>query len=261
MYTKEQLKEQIQAMGILPSDTVLMHSSMKKIGAVEDGPDGVIDAFCEYLSEGMYMVPTHTWAVVGRTQPIYDVNTTVPNIGLIPRTAAFRKDGIRSLHPTHSIWAHGEGAVEFVKGEELVESPGAIGGAWGRLAEVGAKILLVGVGNNRNTFIHAVDEAAEYPDRISKDPYDVTVQDYEGKEYTHPFHGHSCSRSNDVSRQFVNFEKALIELGAETFGQLGHAEVRIVDAAKCMEIIKKIFKNGDRDVSIRYMEIPDAWYR
>lgn len=261
MYTKEQLMEQIRAMGIQKNDTVLIHTSMKAIGAVENGPDGVIDAFCEYLNDGLFIVPTHTWAVVGKTQPVYDVNKTVPNIGLIPRTAAFRKDGIRSLHPTHSVWAHGAGAEEYVKGEERITSPGAVGGAWERLAQVGAKILLIGVGNNRNTFIHAVDEWADIPDRLSKEPYDVTIIDYEGKEITRPCIGHSCSRSSDVSRQFVNFEKAFVELGAETFGKLGHAEVRIIDAVKCRDIVAKIYANSDRDSCIRYMEIPDCWYR
>jgi len=105
MYTKREIKQQLRQMGILPTDTVLIHTSMKAIGQVEGGPNGLLDAFCEYLSEGLFLVPTHTWDDVTEENPYCDVRTDVPNIGLIPRTAAKRRDGVRSLHPTHSMWA------------------------------------------------------------------------------------------------------------------------------------------------------------
>lgn len=40
MFTKEELKEQIRAMGITPEDTVLVHSSLRSVGPVENGADG-----------------------------------------------------------------------------------------------------------------------------------------------------------------------------------------------------------------------------
>ena len=124
MFTIEQLKEQIRAMGIEKDDTVLIHTSMRAVGPVEKGANGVIDAFCQVLSEGLFLVPTHTWAVVNRANPVYDVRSTVPNIGALPSVAAFRPDGIRSLHPTHSIWGHGADAEEYLRGEETdIEQP------------------------------------------------------------------------------------------------------------------------------------------
>ena len=90
MYTKEELKNQLKQMGILPTDTVMIHTSMKAIGQVEGGPDGVLDAFCEYLQDGLFLVPTHTWLEVTPDHPVFDVRSAVPNIGIIPRTAAFR---------------------------------------------------------------------------------------------------------------------------------------------------------------------------
>ena len=105
MFTKEDLKLQLREMGIQPADTVLIHTSLKAVGEVEGGADVFIDAFCEYLSEGLLVVPTHTWASVYDEKPEYDVRTTVPCIGVVPKIAAFRKDGIRSLHPTHCLCA------------------------------------------------------------------------------------------------------------------------------------------------------------
>ena len=122
MFTKDELKLQIQAMGVKPTDTVIIHTSLKKIGEVEGGADTVIDAFKECLPEGLFLVPTHTWDLVCPEMPIYDVKKTKPVIGALPTVAAFRKDGIRSLHPTHSVWATGKGAAEFIAGEEKAET-------------------------------------------------------------------------------------------------------------------------------------------
>ena len=261
MFSKEVLKEQIKAMGILPTDTVLIHTSMRAVGEVEGGADGVIDAFQEYLQDGLFLVPTHTWANVNRNSPTYDVRSAIPCIGTLPRVAAFRRDGIRSLHPTHSIWATGKNAADFIQNEEDAGTPGASGFAWDRLAEVNAKILLLGVGLDKNTFIHAVEEAADVPDRLEQESWDVTIFDWEGRELHRPFASHRCSRSNDVSRQYVNFEKPLGELGAMKFGKLGNATVRIVDAKRCKDVIMKICSRATEDLCVEFMDIPEEWYR
>ena len=53
MFTKAELKEQLRQMGVKSSDTVLIHTSLHAMGPVEGGADGVIDAFCEYLQDGL----------------------------------------------------------------------------------------------------------------------------------------------------------------------------------------------------------------
>ena len=250
----------MKEMGLCPNDTVTVHTSLRAVGPVEGGADTVIDAFCEYLSEGLFLVPTHTWASVGRSNPVYDVRTTPACIGALPRTAAFRKDGYRSLHPTHSLWGHGKNAQEYLRVEELCLTPCPPGSAYGRLAEVGAKILLIGVGNDKNTFIHAVEEMADIPNRFTPEPLDLTVIDHGGASHAVTMHKHSCTETPDVSRYFVNFEEALIACGAQTVGRLGDAEVRIVDAARCRDVILRILSRADRDLCTSYLEIPKEFY-
>ena len=257
MFTKEELKRQMAAMGLKSTDTILIHTSFKAVGDVENGPDGFLDAFCEYLSDGLFLVPTHTWSNVTREQPVYRVDQTIPCIGLIPRTAAFRKDGIRSLHPTHSIWAHGKNAAEFVAGEELAETPAPVGFCWSRLADLGAKILLIGVDNHNNTFIHSIDERAGLDDRLADTPWDVTVIDWDGNRITHPFRNHGRTGSDN----FVNFETPLVALGAQTFGRLGNAAVRIVDAKRCQDVILKICSRTSEHLCLTRREIPEALWK
>ena len=260
MFTKDQLKNQLAGMGILPTDTVLIHTSLKAVGSVENGPDGFIDAFCEYLSEGLFLVPTHTWANVNKDNPVYDVRASVPCIGAVPRAAAFRPDGIRSLHPTHSIWGHGAAAADFLRGEENAGSPAPVGYCWDRLADLGAKILLIGVTHNRNTFIHSVDERVGLEDRLVSTPYPVTIIDHDGNHLDRLMRPHFCSRSKDVSEYYVNFEEPLIQLGAQTSGRLGNATVRIVDARSCREIVRRIYTRSTEDLFTAFHRIPENLY-
>ena len=262
MYTKEDLKKQLECMNIQKTDTVLIHTSMKAIGEVENGAEGVIDAFCEYLENGLFLVPTHTWLSVHAQSPIYDVTSAPACIGILPQLAAFRKDGIRSLHPTHSIWGHGENAAEFLKGDEVAYSGGTPGCSWSRLGDVNAKILLIGVGHDSNTFIHSLEEKAGLPDRLSPEPsYIVTVVDAHGNRYTHPYYYNHCSKTPNVSHFYTNFDKPLTEMGAQTFGKLGNAEVRVVDAKKCQEVILRIYERAEEDIFTDYCDIPEKLYR
>ncbi len=252
VYTKQDLKNQLAQMRITPDDRVLIHTSYKSVGEIEGGPDAFLDAFCEYLHEGLFIVPTHTWANVNRNNPVYRVDETVPCIGLIPRLAARRADGVRSLHPTHSVWAHGKGAEDLIRGEEHARTPAPVGGTWWRFGELGVKILLIGVGLERNTYIHAVDEIAELGRLSGNGEWEVTVIDAEGREYVHSFRGHG----NTGSDNFGNFEEAFATLGVMKYGQLGNAEVRVVDARLCRDILLSIYARTDEHLCLTPGQIP-----
>ncbi len=260
MLTVAQLKDQIRDLGIEKDDTVLIHISMRAVGPVEGGAEGLIDAFCQVLEDGLFLVPTHSWALVNRDHPVYDVRSTPSNIGAVPNTAAFRGDGFRSLHPTHSIWGHGAEAESFLRGEELVHTPTPVGHAWARLADRKAKILLIGIGNERNTFLHAVEEMADVPNRIHPEPFDVTIFDQEGREHHTLFAGHYCTEHPHVSEQFVNFDRAFTELGVWKEGRLGNAKVMVVDSVRCRDAVLKILSRATEDLGIRIMDLdPSLW--
>lgn len=256
-YSKQDIKENLKALGIKSQDTVLIHTSFKSLGEIEGGPDAFIDAFCEYLYNGLFIIPTHTWENVNCDNSTYIVNKTLPCIGLIPRTAAFRRDGLRSLHPTHSVWAHGLDAEEFIAGEECCETPAPVGGSWWRLGERGAKILLIGVGLNRNTYIHAVDEIAALNDRLSETPFEITIIDKNGRKISHGFRSHY----NTGSENFGNFEQPLSELGALTKGKLCAADVTVVDAAKCRDVILGIYAKTSENLCLVPQKIPEHLWK
>ena len=263
MLTKNDIIVFLKEAGIKRDDKVTIHCSLRSIGEIENGADGLIDAFKEYLNEGLFIVPTHTWNKVWRDTPYYDVRTTVPDIGTLPEVAAFRKDGVRSLHPTHSVAVFGKGAAEFVKGEEKCASPAPVGSCISRLYEENGKVLLIGVGHDKNTYLHSVDERLNIPDRLNPDTFEITIKDYDGNEIiSPPFHTHFTAAANTcVSEYYPNYKEAFEYTGAVTYSKLGNALVYVCDCRKMTDTLRKIWSKADRDLCIKAEPIPEELYK
>ena len=77
MHTFDSLTRDLAQAGFLHTDTVMVHSSMKSIGAVEGGADTVLDVLSDYFGhEGLLVFPTGTWGSVNAQTPVFNVNTT-----------------------------------------------------------------------------------------------------------------------------------------------------------------------------------------
>lgn len=55
MYTKNDLKNQLKNMGLTGNETILIHSSMKSIGDVQDRAEGVLDVLIDYFKNGLLL--------------------------------------------------------------------------------------------------------------------------------------------------------------------------------------------------------------
>ncbi len=257
MVTKAEIFAFLKELGIQKNDTVLVHSSMRSIGGVEGGCDGLIDAFTEYLSAGLFVVPSHTWDRVNAENPLFDVKKTMPCTGALCTVAVGRCDGVRSLHPTHSVVAFGKRAKEFVQGEETSRTPTPKGGVWDRLYDENAKILLIGIGHERNTYFHAVDERLDLPDCLADMPFEAEITDKDGKIYKTTMFPHKGHRSE----HFPNYKPALDYFGAVTYGKLGNALVYCCDAVKCTKVLEMLWEKADYNLCAELKEIPEEYYK
>lgn len=262
MLTKNDILRFLEENGIRHNDKVVIHASLRSIGPIENGADGLIDAMIEYLNEGLLIIPAHTWDEVGRDNPNYDVKTQVPCIGKLSEVAVARKDGSRSLHPTHSVVAFGKGAAEFIKGEEKCGSPAPVNSCLSRLYEENGKVLLIGVGHERNTYLHSVDERLGIPDRLNPNPFVINIKDYDGNIIqSPPFRTHFTAASDTcVSEYYPNYKEAFEHDDAVTYGHLGKALVYVCDCRKMTDTVKKLWEKTDHDLCIRKEEIPREYY-
>lgn len=262
MLTRNDVFTLFGSFGIRHDDVVTIHSALREVGPIEGGADGLIDAMKDYLYDGLLLVPTHTWANVNAANPHFDVRSTIPCIGTLAKVAAFRPDGVRSLHPTHSMAAFGRKAREYVQGEENCSTPGPVGGALSRLYELGGKILLVGVGHERNTYLHAVDERINRPNRIASTGFAVEITDWNGNVLRNEdFHPHHTEGINiGLSEYYRNYRHALDVTGAVQYGWLGNAFTYCCDCRKMTDTVMRIWEHADRDICIGIQDIPEEWY-
>ena len=257
MYRKADLVRHIRALGIRSTDTVMVHTSLKSLGIIDPEDKTTaeiyIDALREVLSDGLLLIPTHTWATVREDGQEFEVRTSLPCIGAVPTVAvklaaesydAGNRTCLRSLHPTHSVVAFGARADEYLYDDRFSATPAPEKGAFGKLYEEDAKILLVGVNQGRNTFFHAVDEYLDIPNRLCVAPVALTVRDYDGAVTPRLLTRHSHSMSD----YFMNYEAYLEHVNAVTFGRIGDALVRVCDARKCTHAIADLWKHADHDL-------------
>ena len=239
MYTKQDLCNNLAEIGIDPSGTLMIHLSNKAIGEVEGRGDAVLDAFMEYMQHGLLVLPSHTWNNVTKENPVMDVLHTPSCVGAL--TEMFRKrPGVRrSLHPTHALSAIGEGAEEFLAGEELINTPCGKGGTYYKLWDRNAQILLIGVTCTRNTYIHGIEEWDGAEGSISTDKTDLYVIDYGSRRLYTPLYCHSAPLGSDT---FSKLEPFAYKEGILTFGRFGDATTRLMSAAPLRELAASFLK-------------------
>ena len=259
MVTKQQLTTQIRHFGIHPNDNLMNHSSMKAIGDVEGGADTVLDAFSEYLYDGLLIFPTHTWAQMSDRYLIFDPLTEPSCVGVLTNLFFRRPGVVRSLHPTHSVAALGKDAPDYVKGEEKWDTPCPKQGCWGRLYDRKAKILFLGCSLKRNTFLHSVEEWNHIPQRLTHDRLPTMVKTPRGKLLYCPMHRHYHPICPDISANYDKMEPVFFKKGIAVEGKIGEARSVLCDAVAMADLVSE-FLHRNPDLFVDDTPIPLEWY-
>ncbi len=236
-YTKIDLMDDLRTMGIDPHGTLLVHSSLKAIGDVEGGADTVLDALCEYMKDGLLVLPTHTWRQMNETYTVFDSRTEPSCVGYLTNCFMARDGVVRSLHPTHSVAAFGRDAQTYTAGEEGTTSPCPRHGCWGKLYDRKANILFIGCSLKCNTYLHGVEEWIDTPNRLNPTAQAFTVIDADGASHTVWQHRHhTWDPVVDPSEHYDKMEPLFVAGGAVRYGTFGDARCVIGDAVKMADI-------------------------
>ncbi len=181
-HSLEKFKSDLSALGVMPGDTVLLHSSYKSLGGIEGGAAGFFDAFIELLGQdGTLILPTLSYSSVTKEAPVFERESTPSCIGYLPEYFRTSVHGVvRSLHATHSCAAHGKLAKEITSDHELDLTPVGPNSPFAKLPRYNGKILMLGCNKNANTSMHGVEETAEPPYLLLRDePVEYILRDGE----------------------------------------------------------------------------------
>ena len=264
VYTKQDIIDQLKKMNAPTDSIVLMHSSLRAIGNVEGGAEALLDVLIEYFTKngGLFCVPTHTWLNLDKEITL-DMSSDETCLGAFAGVAIRDGRGVRSESPTHSMVVFGDRqkALDFIADEPFIKSSTAPESCYGKLFTMGGKILLVGVAQNRNTYIHAVEEILGLPNRMKSVPNMTAVKKLTGEIEMRDILLYETDFVKDVSLRFVKYDTPFRYHGCITDGFIGNAPTQLCDARKIKETIELIFKNSDGvDVLENEYPIPQKFY-
>ena len=263
MYTKKEICDQLARMGAPRERVVLMHSSLRLIGEVDGGGEGLLDALIEYFTAegGLFCVPTHTWGNVGKDCPTLDMTVPDNSLGAFSRIAAADGRGIRSENPTHSMVVFGDRAQAeaFVADDARITSPTAPDSCYGKICEQDGYILLAGVSQNRNTYLHGVAEMLALPNRM-KGTIPVSVRRKTGEVVCRELAWYDQETYGDVSLRFPKYELPFRYYGAIRDGFLGNAPCQLCSAKIMKDTVALIFSRSEGKDPLRNEgPIPPRW--
>ena len=244
--TVSAVREQLCDLGLEPGMTVMVHTSLSRLGWVIGGPRAVVEALLAVLGpEGTLMMPTHSsqltdpaswrnppipaeWCDVVRDEmpPFDPALTPTREMGAV--VEYFRHlDGVRrSDHPTVSAAAIGPNAAALLDVHRLDRGLGE-GSPQARLYDLDGHILLLGVSHANNTSLHLAEYRTIPSGHALLAQRSPVVIDGERCWVEH----HEIDEDND----FAAIGEAFAVTGAERIGPVGTGVGRLMRARELVD--------------------------
>lgn len=228
--TKQQIVDDLRALGVGPGMTVMVHSSLSALGRVEGGANTLIEALIEAVQPGGTVAMP---AMPG--SDVFDIETSSSTVGTV--TEIFRSyPGVtRSFHPSHSACAIGP-RTEYLLADTL-DHPTAIGSEspWGRLSRLTeGYVLLLGVDQDRNTLLH-------HPEEVVRAPYLSTIERrYRAEDGS--VQTKALRLFPGPHRDFIGLEPLIRDGNAMRIGKVGKAVARLMHAGTTVEIVTEALR-------------------
>ena len=183
MHSRQRLADDFRALGVAPGDTVLVHASVRAVGAVAGGPDQIHLALKDALTADgtlvMYASCPRYVDEVGRGNLTPDEEREILEKlpAYDPYTARSARDNgalveMLRTYPGSRVNAHVARFVVWGRHADYLISRQPWSYAFGRdsalerFAEVGGKILLLGCDHDTVTFLHHAEHVVDIPDKL-----------------------------------------------------------------------------------------------
>lgn len=246
--TKKDLVDQFRAIGIQPGDVLLVHSSLSKIGFVENGARDVVEALLEVVGpEGNLLMPNSPNSSFQldyiRNLDVFDLANSPSRLGAISEYFRNLPDAVRSAHPTEPVSCVGPDAEYFVGHHFGNLTPYNENSPFYRVSERNGKILYLGVTlDNAGTNLHTLEDAVpdfKFPVYYPEE-FEVTVLFENGTVRCMKTLVHNPEQSK--KRKCDGLIPLFIEKGVMKKVRIGKADALLTDAGGMFDVMLKEYK-------------------
>ncbi|MEO9257746.1 MAG: AAC(3) family N-acetyltransferase [Crocinitomicaceae bacterium] len=248
--TKSTIIEQLKAIGIEKGDTLLVHSSLSKIGYVEGGPTAIIEALIDSVGEdGHILMPSSPNNKLQldyiKELKEFDVLNSKSALGAITECFRTYPDVKRSLHPTEPVSCWGKDKEFFIGNHFGQLTPYNENSPFYKVASMGGKILMIGVTlDNAGTNLHCLEDAVNFKFSVYHNTiFDVKMIDESGNKrmMKTKVHNPIWSKKRKCDELIPMFE----EKGVLKKVKIGEASTLLIDAKKMLSVmIQEYESNG-----------------
>lgn len=229
---KAQVTEQLLALGVEPGGVLVVHTAFSKVGPVEGGPRGLIEALRAALGPaGTLVMPSMS----DDDEHPFDADQT-PCVGMgVVADTFWRMPGVLRSDSPHAFAAIGPRAAE-VTAPHPVDVPHGLDSPVGHVYELDGQVLLLGVGHDANTTVHLAENMAGMRYLLPK--YAVILKN--GKPTRHDYYelDHCCENFNRLN-------EPLEAQGRQRRGVVGHGEARLARSRDVVEAAMALLREDE----------------
>ena len=161
---ENELVDNLESAGIKNGDTIMVHSSLSKVGNIKGGAATVINALLKQIgASGNLVFPSYTYInsmehTSEEKKYVFNPLTMPSNVGVI--SEEFRKwnNVRRSIHSTHSVVAYGPMAKEITEGHLNADTNFGLNTPFHKIRELKGKIVGLGINIGPVTIYHSVED-------------------------------------------------------------------------------------------------------
>ena len=245
-YTVDSLCEDMHNLGVTQSDNLIVHSSLSSIGWVCGGTVAVNQALERAVQSGTIVMPSQSR---GLTDPAQWVNPPVPSdwletiykfmpafdptitpasgMGAIAELFRTLPGTMRSNHPQSSFAARGKYARQITS-EHVLTPQFGMETPLGKLYELNAKVLLIGVGYGNCTSFHLSEVLSG---KIKMEKNGTAMMTQQGREWV-SFEDYAYESDN-----FPPIGQAYEAGGNVTTGYIGNALCKLFDMKPAVDFV------------------------
>ncbi|MCH2233825.1 MAG: AAC(3) family N-acetyltransferase [Crocinitomicaceae bacterium] len=243
----QDLINDFKSLGIRSGDVILVHSSLSKIGYIENGPKTLIRALQNLVGdEGTILMPTSPNAEYQydfiKKNPVFDVINTPSKTGKITEVFRTSENVVRSVHPTEPVAAWGKNAQWFVEGHFGELTPYTEKSPFKRVSDKNGKLVYIGVTlDNAGTNLHTLEDALDFKFPIyANEIFEVEVIDENGVKHLVKTKAHNpeFSKKRKCDQLIPLFE----QVGILTRGKIGEAPTLVFEAKGFFDTMVKLYK-------------------